>query len=143
MPCHNYQQFHSRRDFLARSGLGLGSAALASLFSRDAFAADTGSAPDAFFDLTDFAHRALFDGKQYVWEAIAAIGEYIDGFFDGMRIEDGILGDVEDGVVIRGERIAVAPGAVIEAGAQIRGRDIVIAEGAVIEAGAYIKGEKV
>ncbi len=39
MPCHNYQQFHSRRDFLARSGLGLGSAALASLFSRDAFAA--------------------------------------------------------------------------------------------------------
>ncbi|MFN8498270.1 MAG: hypothetical protein U0641_10475 [Anaerolineae bacterium] len=100
-------------------------------------------APDAFFDLTDFAHRALFDGKQYVWEAIAVIGEYIDGFFAGLTIDDGILGDVEDGVVIRGERIAVAPGAVIEAGAQIRGRDIVIAEGAVIEAGAYIKGEKV
>ena len=100
-------------------------------------------APDAFFDLGDFAHRALFDGKQYVWEAIAAIGEYIDSFFAGLTIEDGILGDVEEGVIIRGERIHVAPGAIVEAGAQIRGRNIVIAEGAVIEAGAYLKGEKI
>ncbi|MFN8474744.1 MAG: hypothetical protein U0822_21315 [Anaerolineae bacterium] len=100
-------------------------------------------APEAFFDLTDFAHRALFEGKQYVWDAIPAIGEYIDGFFARLAIEPGILGDVEEGVVIRGERIHVAPGAVIETGAQIRGRDIVIAEGAMIEAGAYIKGEKI
>ncbi len=36
MSCHNYEQFHTRRDFLAQTGLGLGSAALAQLFGADA-----------------------------------------------------------------------------------------------------------
>lgn len=99
--------------------------------------------PEAFFDLSDFAHRALFDGKTYVWEALAAIGDYIDTFFAGLTPSQRVEGDVEAGAVIQGERITVAPGAIVEAGVQIRGRDIVIAEGAVLEAGAYIKGEQV
>jgi hypothetical protein len=41
MSCHNYQQFHSRRDFLTKTGLGLGTAALAQLLGRDAFAASS------------------------------------------------------------------------------------------------------
>ena len=39
MSCHNYEQFHSRRDFLVKTGLGLGTAALAQLLGRDALTA--------------------------------------------------------------------------------------------------------
>ncbi len=99
--------------------------------------------PEAFFDLSDFAHRALFDGKTYVWEALNAIPDYIDAFCASLDFDAGVAGDVEPGALILGERITVASGAVIEAGAQIRGRDIYIAEGAVIEAGAYLKGERI
>eukprot|EP01031_Cornospumella_fuschlensis_P014899 gene14899-18201_t len=41
MSCHNYEQFHSRRDFLVKTGLGLGTAALAQLLGRDALAASS------------------------------------------------------------------------------------------------------
>ncbi len=40
MSCNHYEQFHSRRAFLAKTGLGLGTAALAQLLGRDAFAAN-------------------------------------------------------------------------------------------------------
>ena len=40
MSCNHYEQFHSRRDFLAKTGLGLGTAALVQLLGRDAFAAN-------------------------------------------------------------------------------------------------------
>jgi hypothetical protein len=45
MSCHRYEAIHTRRDFLAKTGLGLGAAALAQFFGRDAFAAvgDAGS----------------------------------------------------------------------------------------------------
>ena len=97
--------------------------------------------PEAYFDLSDFTHRALFDGRTYVWEALEAIPGYVDAFCAGLDFNAGVVGDVEPGALILGERIVVARGAVIEAGAQIRGRDIYIAEGATLEAGAYIKGE--
>ena len=38
MSCHHYEQIHSRRDFLAKAGLGLGAAALAHLFRGNVFA---------------------------------------------------------------------------------------------------------
>jgi hypothetical protein len=40
MSCHNYEKLHSRRDFLVKTGLGLGTAALAQLLGRDLLAAD-------------------------------------------------------------------------------------------------------
>jgi hypothetical protein len=45
MSCHRYAAIHTRRDFLAQTGLGLGAAALAQLFGRDVFAAGTAAAP--------------------------------------------------------------------------------------------------
>jgi len=39
MSCHSYELAHSRRDFLAKTGLGLGAAALAHLFRSPAFGA--------------------------------------------------------------------------------------------------------
>ncbi len=44
MSCHQYQSLHTRRDFLTKTGLGLGTAALAQLFSRDLLAAPALSA---------------------------------------------------------------------------------------------------
>jgi hypothetical protein len=45
MSCNHYEQFHSRRDFLAKTGLGLGTAALAQLLGRDACAAPASPSP--------------------------------------------------------------------------------------------------
>jgi hypothetical protein len=35
MSCHRYEALHTRRDFLTKTGLGLGTAALAQIFGRD------------------------------------------------------------------------------------------------------------
>ena len=45
MSCHRYEAIHTRRDFLAKTGLGLGTAALAQLFGRDLLAADVSPSP--------------------------------------------------------------------------------------------------
>ena len=53
MSCNHYEQFHSRRAFLAKTGLGLGTAALAQLLGRDAFAANAVSpSPPLSFSLS-------------------------------------------------------------------------------------------
>ena len=39
MSCHRYEAIHTRRDFLAQTGLGLGAAALAQVFGGTAFGA--------------------------------------------------------------------------------------------------------
>jgi hypothetical protein len=43
MSCHRYEAIHTRRDFLAKTGLGLGAAALAQLLGRDLIGATTSS----------------------------------------------------------------------------------------------------
>ena len=98
--------------------------------------------PEAFFDLSDFAHRALFDGKTYVWEALGAIPAYIDAFCADLDFNAGVAGNVEPGALILGERIAVAPGAVIEAGAYIKGERIYVGPGALVER-AWLKGQRI
>ena len=45
MSCHRYESLHSRRDFLAKTGLGLGTAALAQLLGRDLFAGAAAGSP--------------------------------------------------------------------------------------------------
>ena len=58
MSCHRYEAIHTRRDFLAKSGLGLGAAALAQLLGRDVFAADVTatSQPGALGGLPGLPH---------------------------------------------------------------------------------------
>src|SRR5215207_4881496 len=43
MSCHRYEAIHTRRDFLAKTGLGLGAAALAQMFGLEGWAASSGS----------------------------------------------------------------------------------------------------
>ena len=37
--------------------------------------------PADLFDLRDFAHRDLFDGLVYAWEAIPAVAAYLERHF--------------------------------------------------------------
>jgi hypothetical protein len=53
MSCHQYEAAHSRRDFLNKTGLGLGAAALSHLFHRESLAAEALPA-----SLTHFAPKA-------------------------------------------------------------------------------------
>lgn len=56
MSCHQYESAFSRRDFLARTGLGIGAAALAQLFGRESALASESSVAAAAFP--NFAPRA-------------------------------------------------------------------------------------
>jgi len=47
MSCHRYEAFHTRREFLTKTGLGLGTAALAQILGRDAFGASASPASSA------------------------------------------------------------------------------------------------
>ncbi|MSU50284.1 MAG: DUF1501 domain-containing protein, partial [Opitutus sp.] len=40
MSCHQYEGVHSRREFLAKAGLGMGAVAMAQLFRAEGFAAN-------------------------------------------------------------------------------------------------------
>ena len=62
MSCHNYEAFHSRRDFLVKTGLGLGTAALAQLLGRDAFAATASLSPAASSARPVVAHANALGG---------------------------------------------------------------------------------
>jgi NDP-sugar pyrophosphorylase family protein len=73
--------------------------------------------PSRFFDLTSFAHASLFEGCEFVWEALERIPGYLDHALSGDAVS------------------AIAPGAYLE-----RPEAIIIGEGTVIEPGAFIRG---
>jgi NDP-sugar pyrophosphorylase family protein len=90
--------------------------------------------PDDFFDLGAFAHRDLFQGCAFVWEALPRIAGYLRA-----RMRPAILGKVEEGAHVSGD-VMIGPGTVVEAGAYIRGPAIIGANCA-IRANAYIRGD--
>jgi bifunctional N-acetylglucosamine-1-phosphate-uridyltransferase/glucosamine-1-phosphate-acetyltransferase GlmU-like protein len=124
--------------------------------------------PDSFFDLGRFAHRGLFSGCDYVWNAFGNISDYLDkhlkpnvrdlGFFmrplpktivmwRGGLLESGfeiLGGDVTKGgfrVRIGGEETNEA--AVLHEGVVLWDDAIFIGPGAVVEPGALIKGPSI
>ncbi len=90
-------------------------------------------APDALFDLDDFAHRALFEGVEYAWEAL---GDRLRAYMDE-NVEPGLEGEVEDGAIVKG-KVQLAKGAKIEAGAYVQGPAI-FGPGTVVRHGAYLR----
>jgi bifunctional N-acetylglucosamine-1-phosphate-uridyltransferase/glucosamine-1-phosphate-acetyltransferase GlmU-like protein len=115
------------------------------------------------FELEGFGHKALFDGIEYVWEALSRLKNYLrdniepclKGYSRTTLSETLILhagrilrekaeislGDVNKGelrVTVEGEGLEGA--SVIFAGASIFGEDIQIGRGTVVEPGALIKG---
>lgn len=88
--------------------------------------------PEYFFDLSGFAHRALFDGVQQVWQALSGLARYIDE-----HLEPCLAGTVMPGAYV-GERVQLGEGCVVEPGAMVKGPAI-IGPGTVIRQGAYIR----
>jgi len=86
-----------------------------------------------FFDLSDFEHRAVFDGAEFVWEALTRLGHYLD-----TNLGRAHHGTVENGAIIQGV-VYLGPGSKVEAGATIIGPAL-IDKDAVVRQGAYIRG---
>ncbi len=120
----------------------------------------------SFFDLSDFAHRALFAENEPVWAALKNLKNYMNGLDYGQfrheRLQDGVplpcplifhegvlqtaagceivYGDTNKGrlrVSRDGQELAGA--SVIMAGAVLMGSRILLGKGVLIESGALIK----
>jgi len=90
--------------------------------------------PEAFFDLIDKPAAGLFKEIIYVWEAVAALPDFIEKIF---RPE--IFGEIEEGAWLEPGRVQLGKGSRIERGAIVRGPTI-IGENSVVRTGAYIRG---
>jgi NDP-sugar pyrophosphorylase family protein len=91
--------------------------------------------PADFFDLTHYAHRALFEDSrvEYVWDALKLLKEYLDHL-----IVPEIRGQVMPGAYLVGDKIFIDEGSVIEAGALIKG-PAYIGKNTQVRHGAYVR----
>jgi len=90
-------------------------------------------APEDLFTLSDFQHRALFQGLEYAWEALPRIESYIKSV-----IKPGIHGQVMENVTIVGD-VFIGEGTVVEPGVFINGPTI-IGKNCHLRQNAYIRG---
>lgn len=92
--------------------------------------------PSYYFDFENFAHKSIFDGCTFVWEALSKIKTYLSSFsLDKIEI------DIPIGVyLIHKELVSIGKNVVIEPGAYIKG-PCIIGDGCQIRHGAYIRGD--
>lgn len=88
------------------------------------------------FDLSHFAHAALFANSEYPWEALLHLVEYLKGCSLG-RIEVAIP---TGAFLINPEMISIGKGTRVEAGAYIQG-PCVIGRDCEVRNGAYMRGD--
>jgi len=91
-------------------------------------------APDAFFDLERFDHRAIFSDCVNVWDVLRKIPAYIR-----QHLRPDIRGKVEEGAHIVGD-VFIGAGTVVCAGAYVRGPAI-IGQNCELRPGAYLRGD--
>jgi len=94
--------------------------------------------PTKFFNLSTFAHCALFEGANNVWEPLTSLDAYLVSWF---QTHDPSLADVSVAQTARiyGD-VYIGPGSVVEDGVCIMGPTI-IGENCEIRQGAYIRGD--
>jgi len=92
--------------------------------------------PEHFFDLEQFAHKELFHGVTFAWEAIARLKGYLAkqtlGRMDAAKQQYAYL--------VNPELITIGEGTIIEPGAYIKG-PCIIGRDCHIRHGAYIRGD--
>ncbi|MCL5104530.1 MAG: glucose-1-phosphate thymidylyltransferase [Armatimonadetes bacterium] len=99
--------------------------------------------PEDFFDLEGFEFRSLFDGCQYVWEALSRVGRFALEYIMNVDGDDTIFGIVMNGAHIDDRNaVVIGEGTVVEPGAFIQGPAI-IGKNCQIRHGAYIRGDVV
>jgi len=92
--------------------------------------------PSYFFLLSNYKHRFLFDGCEFVWEALPKIVPYL---------KTQTLGKIDTEIpagayLVNPNQISIGKGTVVEPGAYIKG-PCMIGENCTIRHGAYIRGE--
>lgn len=90
--------------------------------------------PEDFFDISTYAHQAVFAEREFVWDALKHLEHYLES-----TIEPGIHGTVHKGAYLMGDQIQIGKGTVVEPGAYIQGPAI-IGDHSLIRQGAYIRG---
>ena len=88
-----------------------------------------------FFDLSDPLVAALFEGCNYVWEAVGQIRWHTRRLIRDRRR---VLGEIEPGAFISERAVYIAEGARIEPGAYVLG-PAYIGGGAVVRHGAFVR----
>lgn len=88
-----------------------------------------------FFDLAEFAHRAIFSPTEAVWDSLKQISQYLAS----LRLGE-ILGEVaKEAYLVNREKISIGKGSIVEPGAYIQG-PCIIGEQCEVRHGAYIRG---
>ena len=93
-------------------------------------------APKTLFDLSNFAHAAIFNDVEHAWQVLLKLPSYLKGLKLG-KIEST---KQEYAFLVNPELISIGEGTIIEAGAYIRG-PCVIGKRCHIRNGAYIRGD--
>lgn len=93
-------------------------------------------APSRFFDLSTYAHAKLFEGCDYVWQALKAIDSYLMSY----SWPKGQKHAFDGAYLVNPELIVIGEGTVVEPGAYIKG-PCIIGKNCQIRHGAYIRGE--
>lgn len=96
--------------------------------------------PADLLDLSETEHAALFPADEPVWAALPGIAAYLAERLD--RVGRSLLQGRVDPRAVVGERVFVAPGAVIEANAVVKG-PAWIGGGTVVRSGAYLREDVV
>jgi NDP-sugar pyrophosphorylase family protein len=89
--------------------------------------------PLDFFDLTEFAHRGIFEGLGCVWQALDRLPDYLES-----HVEAKVLGQVSPAAALEGP-VLIGMGTVVEPCAAIIGPAI-IGDHCRIRHGAYLRG---
>jgi NDP-sugar pyrophosphorylase family protein len=96
--------------------------------------------PEDFFDLEGFEYRPVFDGCEYVWEALSKIGRFALEYIMGVDSDSMIRGTVMHGAYVDDrDAVVIGEGTVVEPGVFIQGPAI-IGKNCQIRHGAYIRG---
>lgn len=89
--------------------------------------------PSDYFDLDGYEHNALFEGNDYVWEALNKLEAYFKTYAFSER-----LGNYPGVTFVNPESIYIGPGTTVEAGAYIEG-PCIIGRHCSIRHAAYIR----
>ncbi len=92
-------------------------------------------AVEHFFDLSSFAHRELFEGITFVWQAL----EKIEGYLAKSVLGKNYSSKQEYAYFVNPETISIGPGTIVEPGAYIKG-PCIIGANCSIRHGAYLRG---
>ena len=90
-------------------------------------------APSDLFDLSEFEHKELFAGLEFVWDALPRIEQYIHSV-----LRPGIHTELMERVTIVGD-VYIGEGTTVEPGAFIKGPTI-IGKNCEVRQNAYIRG---